>query len=158
MTVAGLLKSGWQIAGYSDTSDGWSAFILFQPPDQSCRVQCRTGYDVMRERSARGRIATNYARPLDTSLLGALPRARARRRQARGDFGIDLAKKNLGAGFAPGLSIRVLRGSSVYLPPAGSDVPSIFFVASVPEAGMPVEEPDVPSLAPSAAGVPPSAP
>ena len=53
VTVESLLKSGWQIAGYSDTSDGWSAFILFRHPSQSYLVQCRAGYDVMREKRVR---------------------------------------------------------------------------------------------------------
>ena len=53
VTIEGLLQSGWQIAGYSDTADGWSAFILFRHPDQSYLVQCRAGYDVMREKRVR---------------------------------------------------------------------------------------------------------
>ena len=53
VTVENLLKSGWQIAGYSDTADGWSAFILFRHPNQSYLVQCRAGYDVMREKRVR---------------------------------------------------------------------------------------------------------
>jgi hypothetical protein len=53
VTIESLLKSGWQIAGYSDTADGWSAFILFRHPDQSYLVQCRAGYDVMREKRVR---------------------------------------------------------------------------------------------------------
>jgi hypothetical protein len=53
VTIEGLLKSGWQIAGYSDTADGWSAFILFRHPDQPYLVQCRAGYDVMREKRVR---------------------------------------------------------------------------------------------------------
>jgi hypothetical protein len=53
VTVESLLKSGWQIAGYSDTADGWSAFILFRHPEQPYLVQCRAGYDVMREKRVR---------------------------------------------------------------------------------------------------------
>jgi hypothetical protein len=53
VTIESLLKSGWQIAGYSDTADGWSAFILFRHPEQSYLVQCRAGYDVMREKRVR---------------------------------------------------------------------------------------------------------
>ena len=53
VTIEGLLKSGWQIAGFSDTADGWSAFILFRHPDQPYLVQCRAGYDVMREKRVR---------------------------------------------------------------------------------------------------------
>jgi hypothetical protein len=53
VTIEGLLKSGWQIAGYSDTADGWSAFILLRHPEQSYLVQCRAGYDVMREKRVR---------------------------------------------------------------------------------------------------------
>lgn len=53
VTIESLLKSGWQIAGYSDTADGWSAFILFRHPERSYLVQCRAGYDVMREKRVR---------------------------------------------------------------------------------------------------------
>jgi hypothetical protein len=53
VTIESLLKSGWQIAGYSDTADGWSAFILFRHPSQPYLVQCRAGYDVMREKRVR---------------------------------------------------------------------------------------------------------
>ena len=53
VTVESLLKAGWQIAGYSDTADGWSAFILFRHPEQPYLVQCRAGYDVMREKRVR---------------------------------------------------------------------------------------------------------
>ena len=53
VTIESLLKSGWQIAGYSDTADGWSAFILFRHPERSYLVQCRAGYDVMRAKRVR---------------------------------------------------------------------------------------------------------
>lgn len=43
-----LLKSGWQIAGYSQAFDNRSTFILFRHPDQTYLVQCRVGYDVTR--------------------------------------------------------------------------------------------------------------
>jgi hypothetical protein len=47
-----LLKTGWQIAGYSQAFDNRSTFILFRNPDQSYLVQCRVGYDVTRTPSA----------------------------------------------------------------------------------------------------------
>jgi hypothetical protein len=55
VTIESLLKSGWQIAGYSDTADGRSTFILFKHPEQPYLVQCRAGYDVTREQ----RVQTN---------------------------------------------------------------------------------------------------
>jgi hypothetical protein len=48
-TIEGLLKSGWQIAGYTGAVDNWSTFVLFRHPDQTYLVQCRTGYDATRE-------------------------------------------------------------------------------------------------------------
>ena len=48
ITIATLLKGGWQIAGYTGTSDGRSAFILFRHPDEPYLVQCRASYDVTR--------------------------------------------------------------------------------------------------------------
>ena len=44
--IGELLKTGWQIAGYSQAFDNRSTFILFRHPDQSYLVQCRVGYDV----------------------------------------------------------------------------------------------------------------
>jgi hypothetical protein len=44
-----LLRTGWQIAGYTSTFDNRSAFILFRHPDETFLVQCRAGYDVTRE-------------------------------------------------------------------------------------------------------------
>jgi hypothetical protein len=48
-TIEGLLKAGWQIAGYTGAVDNWSTFVLFRHPDQSYLVQCRAGYDATRE-------------------------------------------------------------------------------------------------------------
>lgn len=48
-TIETLLKSGWQIAGYTGAVDNWSTFILFRHPDQPYLVQCRAGYDATRE-------------------------------------------------------------------------------------------------------------
>jgi hypothetical protein len=46
--IGELLKTGWQIAGYSQAFDNRSTFILFHHPDQPYLVQCRVGYDVTR--------------------------------------------------------------------------------------------------------------
>lgn len=46
--IGELLKTGWQIAGFSQAFDNRSTFILFRHPDQSYLVQCRVGYDVTR--------------------------------------------------------------------------------------------------------------
>jgi hypothetical protein len=48
-TIEGLLKAGWQIAGYTGAVDNWSTFVLFRHPDQTYLVQCRAGYDATRE-------------------------------------------------------------------------------------------------------------
>ena len=48
ITIATLLKGGWQIAGYTSTLDNRSAFILFRHPDEPYLVQCRASYDVTR--------------------------------------------------------------------------------------------------------------
>jgi hypothetical protein len=48
ISIASLLKGGWQIAGYTSTLDGRSAFILFRHPDEPYLVQCRASYDVTR--------------------------------------------------------------------------------------------------------------
>jgi len=50
-SIEHLLKTGWQIAGYSQAFDNRSTFILFRHPDQSYLVQCRVGYDVTRSPS-----------------------------------------------------------------------------------------------------------
>ncbi len=47
-SIEGLLKTGWQIVGYSQAFDNRSTFILFRNPEQSYLVQCRVGYDVTR--------------------------------------------------------------------------------------------------------------
>ncbi len=46
--IADLLKSGWQVAGYSQAFDNRSTFILFRHSEQAYLVQCRVGYDVTR--------------------------------------------------------------------------------------------------------------
>ena len=51
-SIEELLKTGWQIAGYSQAFDNRSTFILFRNPDQPYLVQCRVGYDVTRTPSA----------------------------------------------------------------------------------------------------------
>jgi hypothetical protein len=48
ISIATLLKGGWQIAGYTSTLDSRSAFILFRHPDETYLVQCRASYDVTR--------------------------------------------------------------------------------------------------------------
>ena len=48
ISIATLLKGGWQIAGYTSTLDSRSAFILFRHPDEPYLVQCRASYDVTR--------------------------------------------------------------------------------------------------------------
>jgi hypothetical protein len=48
ITIATLLKGGWQIAGYTSTLDDRSAFILFRHPTETYLVQCRASYDVTR--------------------------------------------------------------------------------------------------------------
>jgi hypothetical protein len=50
-SIEQLLKTGWQIAGYSQAFDNRSTFILFRHPDQTHLVQCRVGYDVTRKPS-----------------------------------------------------------------------------------------------------------
>ena len=47
-TIGEMLKTGWQIAGFSQAFDNRSTFILFRHPDQAYLVQCRVGYDVTR--------------------------------------------------------------------------------------------------------------
>jgi len=51
-SIQELLRTGWQIAGYSQAFDNRSTFILFRNPDQPYLVQCRVGYDVTRTPSA----------------------------------------------------------------------------------------------------------
>jgi hypothetical protein len=48
VSIGTLLKTGWQIAGYTSTLDSRSAFILFRHPDEIYLVQCRASYDVTR--------------------------------------------------------------------------------------------------------------
>jgi hypothetical protein len=47
-TIAQLLKSGWQIAGFASNFDNRSTFILFKNPGEPYLVQCLAGYDVTR--------------------------------------------------------------------------------------------------------------
>ena len=54
-TIESLLKSGWQIAGYTGAVDNWSTFILLRHPTEMHLIQCRAGYDVTRE----PRVQTN---------------------------------------------------------------------------------------------------
>jgi hypothetical protein len=49
LTIEGLLKDGWQAAGYTSAVDNWSTFILFQNPHEQYLIQCRAGYDVTRK-------------------------------------------------------------------------------------------------------------
>jgi hypothetical protein len=51
LAIEELLKTGWQIAGYSQAFDNRSTFILFRHPEQTYLVQCRVGYDVTRSPS-----------------------------------------------------------------------------------------------------------
>src|SRR5262245_7438105 len=48
ISIATLLKGGWQITGYTSTLDDRTAFILFRHPNETYLVQCRAGYDVTR--------------------------------------------------------------------------------------------------------------
>jgi hypothetical protein len=47
-SIEQLLKSGWEVAGYSSNSDNRSTFILFKNSAQPYLVQCLAGYDVTR--------------------------------------------------------------------------------------------------------------
>lgn len=47
-TIEGLLKSGWQVAGYTSTFDNRSSLILFRHANETFLVQCSTIYDVTR--------------------------------------------------------------------------------------------------------------
>lgn len=48
ISIEELLKSGWQVAGFTSTFDNRSALILFRHPAETTLVQCLTGYDVTR--------------------------------------------------------------------------------------------------------------
>jgi hypothetical protein len=48
ISIENLLKSGWQVAGFTSTFDNRSAMILFRHPTETTLVQCLTGYDVTR--------------------------------------------------------------------------------------------------------------
>jgi len=69
-SIEELLKTGWQIAGYSQAFDNRSTFILFRNPDQSYLVQCRVGYDVTRTPSA---YSLCYKLPNDRHRAGQPP-------------------------------------------------------------------------------------
>ena len=49
--ISELLKTGWQIAGFSQAFDNRSTLTLFRHPEQTYLVQCRVGYDVTRSPS-----------------------------------------------------------------------------------------------------------
>jgi hypothetical protein len=49
ITIEQLLKSGWEIAGFSSNADNRSTSILFKKPSETYLVQCLAGYDVTRE-------------------------------------------------------------------------------------------------------------
>jgi hypothetical protein len=48
VSIESLLKSGWQIAGYTSTFDNRSAMILLKHSSENYLVQCLAGYDVQR--------------------------------------------------------------------------------------------------------------
>jgi hypothetical protein len=50
LSIERLMQDGWQIDGYTGALDGWSSFILFRHPSHSHLVQCRAGYDVLRQK------------------------------------------------------------------------------------------------------------
>jgi hypothetical protein len=50
-SIEELVKTGWQIAGYSQAFDNRPTFILFRNPDPPYLVQCRVGFDVTRNPS-----------------------------------------------------------------------------------------------------------
>jgi hypothetical protein len=47
-SIAQLLKSGWEVAGYASNSDNRSTFILFRKAGEASLIQCLVGYDVTR--------------------------------------------------------------------------------------------------------------
>lgn len=48
IAIEDLLKSGWEVAGFTGTFDNRSAMILFRHPTETSLVQCLAGYDVTR--------------------------------------------------------------------------------------------------------------
>ena len=48
-SIEGLMKAGWDIAGFTTMYDNRSALILFRHPKETYLVQCRTGLDVTRK-------------------------------------------------------------------------------------------------------------
>lgn len=54
VSVEGLLKNGWEIAGYASNFEGRS-LILFKHKDKTHLVQCSVLYDVTRS----NRVVTN---------------------------------------------------------------------------------------------------
>ena len=55
LTIEGLSKDGWEIAGYTGTFDNRSSLILFRRKDTPFLVQCSILYDVTRN----PRVITN---------------------------------------------------------------------------------------------------
>jgi hypothetical protein len=49
ISVEHLIKSGWDIAGYSGNCDSRSSLILFRKPGETYLMQCLAGYDATRE-------------------------------------------------------------------------------------------------------------
>ena len=49
ISIEGLLKAGWQVAGFTSAVDNWATFTLLRHPNETYLVQCRAGYDVTRE-------------------------------------------------------------------------------------------------------------
>lgn len=47
-TVEQLLKSGWQVAGFTSAAGNRTALVLFRHSSETYLVQCLTGYDVTR--------------------------------------------------------------------------------------------------------------
>lgn len=48
ISIEQLLKSGWQVAGFTSGYDNRSALLLFRHPTETSLVQCLSGYDVTR--------------------------------------------------------------------------------------------------------------
>ena len=48
LTIEGLMRSGWEVAGYASTADNRSSLILFKKAGETYLVQCATFHDVTR--------------------------------------------------------------------------------------------------------------
>ncbi len=48
ISIEELLKSGWQVAGFTSGYDNRAALLLFRHPTETSLVQCLSGYDVTR--------------------------------------------------------------------------------------------------------------